>query len=637
MTRRLRYGALAVGAACAFLGITACSGVPTSSSPEVIGPAAGGPAAQPQSVPSPKENADPRRIVSDFLSANVGEPNDPRGARLFLTRTEQSKWSDSSVTILQQAPEVRLANSPAGGKVSVTGKQVGRLAADGTYTPDPAAAGGGGQPVSLEFGLQQVRRQWRINELPDGLVVSAADFAHFYHESKLYFYDVSEQRLVPDPRYTALSGFQALASWELRQLMLGPRGQLQGAVKTELPQQSLTARASVTVAPGPFVSVEMPGSSQLDSATKIQLAAQLTATLGQTQTGTLMSITDGGKLVDIPKLPDRFSRDDVSAATGLFGSADSPLFYIDSHGRLVDQVLDDTPPPGYVPKVVSGPLGTGRYRLTSVAVAARNSANYEVAATTGIGESQKLWVGTLNGGLRRVDLRPGAFTRPSWAPGLREAWVGVGSRLYRFGDSGKPIAVTTALASGRIEALRFSPEGSRLAMIVSGPNGQSQLWVGAVLRSGQSVRIDSPVPITPPSDVLTDVAWNDDTTLYVIGQDVDYRLGALAGPVRRLEHDRASVDRTAAVAGQHHGQRRCAAVRVRGRCRVQAVRGGVGDPERDHHLRDEARLPGVTPSAVTSLTDASVHGRRESVVHRHARYPQLRHGCCGFAPGPAAW
>lgn len=518
MTRRVRYGVLVISAACAAACVTACSGVPTSSSPEVIGPAAGGSASQPQSVPSPKENADPRRIVSDFLAANVGEPNDPRGARLFLTRTEQSKWSDSTVTILEQAPEVRLANSPAGGTVSVTGRQVGRLAADGTYTPDPAAAGGGGQPVSLEFGLQQVHGQWRINQLPDGLVVSAADFVHFYRESKLYFYDLSEQRLVPDARYTALSGFQALASWELRQLIGGPRDQLDGAVKTELPQQPLTVHASVTVAPGPFVSVEMPGSSQLDPGTRVQLAAQLTATLGQAQTGTLMSITDGGKPVDIPKLPDRFSRDDVSAATGLFGSADSPLFYIDSHGRLVNQVLDETPPdPGGKP--VSGPLGTGQYHLTSVALAARNSANYEVAATTGIGVSQKLWVGTINGGLRRVDLRTGAFTRPSWAPGLREAWVGVGGRLYRFGDNGKAIAVTTALAGGRIVALRFSPEGSRLAMIVSGPSGQSQLWVGAVLRSGQSVRINSPVPITPPTDVLTDVAWNDDTTLYVIGQD----------------------------------------------------------------------------------------------------------------------
>jgi hypothetical protein len=123
----------------------------------------------------------------------------------------------------------------------------------------------------------------------------------------------------------------------------------------------------------------------------------------------------------------------------------------------------------------------------------------------------------LKKGLHKTGLEPGPLTRPTWAPGLSEAWVGDGTRLYRVGDNGKPIAVTTGLAAGRIKAVRFSAEGSRLAMIVTGPGNASQVWVGAVIRSGESVRVNNPLPITPPGYVLTDVAWNDDTTLYVIG------------------------------------------------------------------------------------------------------------------------
>ncbi len=519
MSRRLQCAAVIMGAAMV---VTGCSGVPTSSSPEVIGPARDASAASPQPVVQPEPNADPSRIVYDFLKANVGEPDDPRRAHVYLTDAEQSKWSDSTVTILQEFPRI----SPASGgrtqqTVTASGVQVGRLAADGTYTPDPAASGGGGQPVSFQFTLRLVKGQWRISDLPDGLVVTDADFGTdrnivgTYRESKLYYYDLSEQHLVPDPRYTALTDVQAVASWQLRQLLEGPRSQLESAVHTELPsQQSLTARASVTVTPGPFVSVELPGSSQLDRLTKLNLAAQLTATLA-TQAGTIMTITDGGKPVDIPNLPERFSKDDVSAATGQFGSANLPVYFIDALGRLVERV-DDTDS-----LIGKSPLGDGgAYHLRSVAVAARGSADYEVAATIGAGNSQTLWIGTFKKGLRKTALGAGPLTRPSWAPSLHEAWVGDGTRIYRVGaNSGIPISVPTGLAGGRITALRFSPEGSRLAMIVAAPNGASQVWVGAVVRSGQSVRIDNPEPITPPDYVLNDVAWNDDTTLYIVGHN----------------------------------------------------------------------------------------------------------------------
>jgi hypothetical protein len=67
-------------------------------------------------------------------------------------------------------------------------------------------------------------------------------------------------------------------------------------------------------------------------------------------------------------------------------------------------------------------------------------------------------------------------------------------------------------------------------MIVAGLGSTSQLWVGAVVRSG-SVRVDSAQPITPPSYTLTDVAWNDDVTLYVIGRDATHSYGIWAANV----------------------------------------------------------------------------------------------------------
>ena len=515
---------IGVAAAAAMAVVTAsCSGVPSSSSPQVIGSGVGAARSGPQPSNTPQPGAEARKIVQGFLHANIGEPNDPRGAREFLTPDEQRKWSDRTVTILSgsvQDAQVSPASGSDPAVVTVHGTRIGTLAADGTYLPLPAASGGGGQAWSYSYSLVSVAGQWRIKDAPDGLVVYAADFAQTYKPVKLYFYDLAEQHLVPDLRFTVLTSPQGIASWQLTQLLEGPRSQLDSAVRTEWQNQSPSAHPSVTVGAGPLVSVELPGSSHLESDTKRRLATELMATLGQTQSQTIMQLTDGGAVVDIPGVPQQFTTADISAATGLLGSPPPlPAFYIDG-GRLVSAEG----------KPVDGPIGAGSRYLTSVAVAARRSDDYYVAATTGTGSAQTFWIGRASSGLRKTNVPAGPLTRPSWAPGLQEAWVGDGPNLYRVDMSGKKVVVPTGLLGGRITAVRLSPEGSRVALIVAGPGGTSQLWIGAVVRSG-SVRVDSAQPITSPSYTLTDVAWNDDVTLYVIGRDATHSYGIWAANV----------------------------------------------------------------------------------------------------------
>ncbi len=522
--RRLRR--VGVGAAAVAMVVSACSGVPSSSSPEVIHPAEGNLSAAGQPLITPQPGAEAREIVKEFLNANVGEPDDPRSAHLFLTPGEQSKWSDSTVAILQQDPRVDFAVQDSDNKtrVTVSGTQIGRLAADGTYTPEPAGTvGGGGQSWQNTFTLVLVDGQWRISDLPDGLIVTEADFAAAYLPArKLYFFDLPEEHLVPDLRYSALTSEQAIASWQLTQLLAGPRAQLDGAVRSEVPpsQGALSARPSVKVT-GQFDSVELPGSSQLDAPTKRKLAAQLMATFGQLEAQAVMTITDGGRPIDIPSIPQRFTKSDISAATGLFGSIQPPVFYIDRQGRLVDAKGALVEANG---KPFKGPLGPGPHILTSVAVAARNSDNYEVAVTTGSGASEALWIGKLVSSLHKAAVGIGPLTRPSWAPGLTEAWVASGAHLFRVSDRAKAIRVTGS-PEGAITALRFSSDGTRLALIVQGKAGGPQLWIAAVVRASGTVRLDDPQPITTPDYALTDVAWNDDTTLYVIGKDSSHNPG----------------------------------------------------------------------------------------------------------------
>ncbi len=330
------------GLATAAVVVTACSGVPHSSAPQVIGPGLGDETSGSQPSNTPQPNAEPRTIVQEFLRANVSDPHE------FLTPDEQRKWSDKTVTILQGSVEDALVGQAGPGTthavaVTVQGTQIGSVAADGTYIPTPAESGGAGQPWSGQYSLDPVNGQSRISDAPPGLVVYADEFAQAYRPIRLYFLDLSEKRLVPDVRYTALTSPQAVASWELDQLLAGPRAELTYAVRTEIPSQPASAHPSVTVS-GLQARVELPGSSRLDSDVKQKMAAQLVATLGNSQPQLSMTITDGGVPIDIANLPPTFTRQDIAAIPPptagtqphFFESiTEPPVFYVDAEGRLV--------------------------------------------------------------------------------------------------------------------------------------------------------------------------------------------------------------------------------------------------------------------------------------------------------------
>jgi lipoprotein LpqB-like beta-propeller protein/sporulation and spore germination protein len=502
--------------------VSGCAGVPTSSKPQVIGPVQGGPAVSVSPTNTPRPGADPRGIVQEFLRANLSDPVDPRGAHEFLTPEEQRKWSDQTVTILSGSLANVDVNFPSGDlqhavEIPVSGTQIGSLAPDGTYLPAPPGSGGRGQAWSYQYGLNMVNGQWRISNAPTGLFVSATDFADVYRPIRLYFYDQSEQHLVPDVRYTAKESPQDVATWQLQRLIDGPSNQLGDAVRPSVLNLPTGAHASVTVGAAGTMNVELPGSSHLEDSAKQLLAAQLIANFADDQPQLALTITDAGAPIDIPDFPSPITeafvkRDSLTAS--LFSNTDpKPVFYLDGTGRLVTG--DDGKP-------VPGQLGDG---LTSAAVAAVNPADgYDVAATMGTGSNQTFWMGNTQTGLHKSNVPIGTLTRPSWAAGLPEAWVAKGATLYRVTGPRAVSSVVSNLPSGdSIAALRLSPDGSRIAMIVQEKQtGYSQLWIVAVVRTGR-VYVTNPLPIMPPNYHLSDVAWDDNMTLWVVGTDASQR------------------------------------------------------------------------------------------------------------------
>ncbi|TAM90875.1 MAG: hypothetical protein EPN43_05115 [Jatrophihabitans sp.] len=496
--------AAAVLAAGTVLALSGCSGVPSSSAPQIVKQL--NVAQPPPEVGiAPEPGADPRSIVSGFLANNASDDPHHTGARAFLTPEEKNRWSDTPQTTVVDSPQI---GNFVNGSVTVTGHLVGTMDQNGEYTPSLQGTGNGvgGAPFTMSLGFKQVNGQWRIDTVPNGLVISAVQFAQYYQQRVVYLFDAAEQRIVPQPRYTTLTDPTALATWLLSQLIIQPGPSL----STALPSQPNASQVKVTM--GKRLQVEIPGASQLDATTRDDMAAQVALTLDQAAPGAQMEITDGGNPVKIDRVGGPvFAAQQFAPLLNPANSAPA-LYYIRSGA-----VLDAAGNP------VAGPAGTGGYDLRSVAIATTvSSSRLLVAGVTGAAAKARLLIGQSGSALQPTSVT-GDLSRPAWVPNADEVWVGVGPQVYRVSAAGgvQPVQLASAAGSvsGRIIALRFSPEGARVALVVVAADGTSQVWLGTVVRTPSSVRVADLAPISPLGIDVTDVAWNDELKLFAIGHD----------------------------------------------------------------------------------------------------------------------
>jgi hypothetical protein len=496
--------ALAIVAVAAAL-LAGCTGVPRSSAPETIEPVdtAG-------TSPTPTRatclDCHERDIVTHFLDANAGTH---ATATQYLTPAASSRWSDDTATIIGNDYSVSTYNSRKQ-TVVVSGRVLGTLSVNGIYTPSLLGAGSGGEKQAFIFHLVHLTQGSRIDKLPAGLLLTDTQFRETYRQEVLYFDDRSERALVPDLRWSALGDDrQLLAEWLLRQIVVGPRPDLVNAVSVDTMPAHVDP-TQITVQLGSPTLIEIPGSTELDQGVRDRLAAQVSHTLDDALAGGEMTITDGGTPILIPHVTsDTFTAAEFASAAGPQAPT-SEVFYLND-GQIRDEGG----------KVLSGGIAADT-TLSSFAVSqAAPGRPLLVAGVTGSGSAASLWVGTRSAGLHSTTVH-GALSRPAFVPGRDEVWIGVGSALFRVVMDGssvqtEPVPMQAVSGGGQVVAIRFSPEGSRVAIVVAGAQGAKQLYIGSIVRGGGHVRVDSLEAISPTGVVVTDVAWLDSFKLFAIG------------------------------------------------------------------------------------------------------------------------
>ncbi|MDY2941473.1 MAG: hypothetical protein SOS98_04000 [Varibaculum sp.] len=230
-----------------FLALAGCANMPMSGPVVEATVAAGSRAQLVQQAQGPRDNSTRQQLVSDFLNAvGAGSYDYFEVARQYLTANANERWHpEVSAVVFDDSAAPKLTVS--GSTVTVASRMV--ITVDSHGVPTPADA----DDATLEtsFTLRKVSGQWRIDDLPQGILIPQTAFQNSYVLRRVYYPDSSSQYLVADPRWVPRSEAE-------RQLVLslinGPSKPLNEVVSSAFP---------LAIADGKGVSVDIDSEKNL--------------------------------------------------------------------------------------------------------------------------------------------------------------------------------------------------------------------------------------------------------------------------------------------------------------------------------------------------------------------------------------
>ena len=469
VSRRVRRS-LRATAVLASLAIVAggCATLPDSSAPQAIGTIDRSPVTTNVEVPAP--GREPDLLLRDFFRASTEPANRHLAARQYLTRGASEQWDDaSSATIVDKSDLILESRSSDRAVYRVRANRVGQLEAGGLYR---AMEG----DFEAKFSLVKVDGEWRIDDLPSGVIMDRPEFLNSYQRRSLYFLDPTAETVVPDLRWIAASPDQ-LATQLIGLLIDGPKSSLAAGVRNEL-GSGVSILGSVTKADGRSsqvgvglggIRVDFQGLGKMNAQSRELLAAQVIWTLTNADiSGPYVLLADGQPLDQ--RYPNGWTTADVASLNPLATTGATVGLHALSSGSMMN-VADGalTPVPGY--------FGASD-NLRSVALSRDGTLAAAVAETRRPhpAEQTALVVGTYDGNVATA-LEAQTVTRPSWALDGASVWAVVNGstvvRVVRETGTGK-LTVTSVEAGavtelgGPITELRLSRDGVRAALIVDG-------------------------------------------------------------------------------------------------------------------------------------------------------------------------
>lgn len=480
----------------------------------------------------PGEDAPPSEIVQGFLEALTSDDPHYKTARQYLTGEAARTWRpEASATVLTDGPGAKPEAGGGGediGEISymLTGTKVATVDAQQAYAP---ATGAYGRSVHL---TQDDKRQWRIDALPQGVVMGESDFQRNYMSVSKYYFasntvaagSNAPPTAVADPVYVRrrVEPMTQMVST----LLHGPTRWLGPVVRSSFPTGTALAKDAGALTPDDRNKLTVPLN---DKAAGIgtnrcqEMAAQILFTLRNLSPAVdeVELRADGAELCSLTQ--------GAADAAASRSSARHPdyLYFVDGKHRLVRIPAGSS---GTEPDPAPGALGEGDTALRSAAV----SRDERTAAGVSL-DGRSLYVGSLvsGGSLGEPVLRSQGraekdrLTTPSWDAddGL---WVADRDpdrpRLLFFEEGkGDPVQVRMPHLDGRIQSVRVAADGVRIALVVE-KGGKKNLLIGLIERDGKpgekpAVRVVELRSATPELEHVTTMSWAGDSRLVVVGRE----------------------------------------------------------------------------------------------------------------------
>ncbi|MFJ9523530.1 LpqB family beta-propeller domain-containing protein [Kitasatospora sp. NPDC101801] len=478
---------------------------------------------------APHPGDGPDSLLAGFLDAANADETDYRTAGQYLTAAAAKTWNpDAGVVVLRAAPaRDTLEGGETAATIKVTGDQVAVLDGKHAYRADRDPQ------FSKTFTFVKEsegknKGQWRIDQLPDGLIIDQTMFKNGYRSVDLYYpsaedpwSDRQSPVLVPDPVYLRrrIDPFTSAA----KALVEGPSSWL-GKVVDPVFDKTTRILDTVTVNDGGVaaVHISVPDFGGIQPRCQ-QMAAQLFHTLSDLQGKSQLVRLDlngerGGCQTDAA----RTAQIAPGALAG--GSAGTQQYYLLGNGQLTQATNDLDPKAKGAP--MAGDLGLEKpLRPDGFAVrrdgteAALVSANRkELWVTEGgkLGTSviTSQWVGADSG-----------LTSPSW-DGRGSLWVvdrhpGGSQVTVIRGRTLVPVRID-GLGGRSVTSLKVASDGTRIALVVTEANRQS-LLIGRVEHAGtRTAPVATVTELRPVGTMLSDVvsvSWADTDQLLVLGKE----------------------------------------------------------------------------------------------------------------------
>ncbi len=535
--RPLRTGLL-LGSCAALL--AGCAAMPDSGNLESVD-ASQRPDSRPQvrvyAMP-PREGARAVEIVQGFLEALTSDDPQFAMARKYLTKDASKHWNpEGSTTVLADGPNTDAGNAgndvEGSRRFALTGRQVARVDEQHAYRPEEAS-------YSQSVHLSQVRgpggrKEWRIDKPPPGVVLGESDFQRIYRSvNKYYFAGPSgagangRTGLVADPIYIR-QRIDPLTQ-TVKALLAGPTNWLDQVVESRFRSGARLKDPRASLTPDDQNRLTVQLNKQADDASQTrcrEMAAQLLFTLQDLTPSGVEQVTlqrSNGSMLCV------LSQNHAQSVAAHRG-AERPdyQYFIDEKHRLVRMPANAGSTAD--PEPVNGILGTGDQPLRSAAV----SRDEKRAAGVSL-DGKSLYTGSLflEDTLGKAQVRSKAkaeedrLSTPSW-DGRGDLWVADRDPkrprlLWLERGEGHAVQVEVPGLDGRIEAVRVSADGVRIALLVE-KDDKTSLWIGRVERDergeGEQPRISvlDPTQAAPRMERVTAMSWAGGSRLVVVGRE----------------------------------------------------------------------------------------------------------------------